>query len=217
MRRTKIVCTIGPASNSQEVLTKMIAAGMNVARLNFSHGTHEYHGEAIKLIKLSREKAGVPLAILLDTKGPEIRLGTFENKTAEIFDGDEFVLTSREVVGSNKCVPVSIKALPSQLKAGNRVLINDGAIELHVRECTDTDIICTVIHGGILSDRKGVNIPSVHIDMPYLSEQDKSDLLFGIESGVDFVAASFVRSKEDMIALRNFVNFNGGHDIRLIA
>lgn len=217
MRRTKIVCTIGPASNSQEVLTKMIAAGMNVARLNFSHGTHEYHGEAIKLIKLSREKAGVPLAILLDTKGPEIRLGTFENKTAEIFDGDEFVLTSREVVGSNKCVSVSIKALPSQLKAGNRVLINDGAIELHVRECTDTDIICTVIHGGILSDRKGVNIPSVHIDMPYLSEQDKSDLLFGIESGVDFVAASFVRSKEDMIALRNFVNFNGGHDIRLIA
>lgn len=217
MRRTKIVCTIGPASNDVKILGQMISAGMNVARLNFSHGTHEYHAQAIKNIKKAREAAGVPLAIMLDTKGPEIRLGTFENKSAEIKDGDEIVLTSREVVGGSACVSVSFGALPSQLKAGNRVLINDGAVELAVKECTDTDVICTVVRGGVLTDRKGVNIPSVHIDMPYLSEQDKSDLLFGIENGVDFVAASFVRSKEDMISLRNFINFNGGHDIRLIS
>ncbi len=217
MRRTKIICTLGPASSNRKTVEKMIEAGMNVARLNFSHGTHEGHQKYIDMVKTIRKERGCPLAIMLDTKGPEIRTGVMKDGPVKLIDGQDFTLTAREVEGDDKEVFMTLPELPSQVKAGNIILVDDGAIKLRVKSTTETDIICTVEAGGKLSDRKGINVPYVAVDMPYLSEQDKSDLLFGIENDVDFVAASFVRSKQDIIDLRKFINYNGGHDIRIIA
>ncbi len=217
MRRTKIICTLGPASSNRKTVEKMIEAGMNVARLNFSHGTHEGHQKYIDMVKTIRKERGCPLAIMLDTKGPEIRTGVMKDGPVKLIDGQDFTLTAREVEGDDKEVFMTLPELPSQVKAGNIILVDDGAIKLRVKSTTGTDIICTVEAGGKLSDRKGINVPYVAVDMPYLSEQDKSDLLFGIENDVDFVAASFVRSKQDIIDLRKFINYNGGHDIRIIA
>lgn len=217
MRRTKIICTLGPASSNRKTMEKMIEAGMNVARLNFSHGTHEGHQKYIDMVKTIRKERGCPLAIMLDTKGPEIRTGVMKDGPVKLIDGQDFTLTAREVEGDDKEVFMTLPELPSQVKAGNIILVDDGAIKLRVKSTTETDIICTVEAGGKLSDRKGINVPYVAVDMPYLSEQDKSDLLFGIENDVDFVAASFVRSKQDIIDLRKFINYNGGHDIRIIA
>ena len=217
MRRTKIICTLGPASSNRKTVEKMIDAGMNVARLNFSHGTHEGHQKYIDMVKTIRKERGCPLAIMLDTKGPEIRTGVMKDGPVKLIDGQDFTLTAREVEGDDKEVFMTLPELPSQVKAGNIILVDDGAIKLRVKSTTETDIICTVEAGGKLSDRKGINVPYVAVDMPYLSEQDKSDLLFGIENDVDFVAASFVRSKQDIIDLRKFINYNGGHDIRIIA
>lgn len=217
MRRTKIICTLGPASGDKKTVNKMIDAGMNVARLNFSHGTHEGHQKYIDMVKEIRKERGCPLAIMLDTKGPEIRTGTIKDGPVKLCEGQDFTLTSRNVEGSEKEVSISYASLPSQLKKGNTILVDDGAIKLTVKSATDTDIFCTVDAGGRLSDRKGINVPYVAVDMPYLSEQDKSDLLFGIKNDVDFVAASFVRSKDDVIALRKFIDYNGGHDIRIIS
>ncbi len=217
MRKTKIVCTIGPASTSAEMMEKLVEAGMNVARLNFSHGTYEYHKDNIDTLKKIRKNTGKPLAILLDTKGPEIRTGLLKNKKVTLCDGEEFVLTTEDIEGDERRVSVSYKTLPCQLKAGNRVLLDDGSITLNVKSTTETEIVCEVVHGGVLGERKGVNVPYVKLDMPYLSEADKSDLLFGIENDIDFVAASFVRSKDDVIALRKFLDFNGGHSIRIIS
>ena len=217
MRRTKIICTLGPASSNRKTVEKMIEAGMNVARLNFSHGTHEGHQKYIDMVKTIRKERGCPLAIMLDTKGPEIRTGVMKDGPVKLIDGQDFTLTAREVEGDDKEVFMTLPELPSQVKAGNIILVDDGAIKLRVKSTTETDIICTVEAGGKLSDRKGINVPYVAGDMPYLSEQDKSDLLFGIENDVDFVAASFVRSKQDIIDLRKFINYNGGHDIRIIA
>lgn len=217
MRRTKIICTLGPASSNRKTVEKMIDAGMNVARLNFSHGTHEGHQKYIDTVKTIRKERGCPLAIMLDTKGPEIRTGVMKDGPVKLIDGQDFTLTAREVEGDDKEVFMTLPELPSQVKAGNIILVDDGAIKLRVKSTTETDIICTVEAGGKLSDRKGINVPYVAVDMPYLSEQDKSDLLFGIENDVDFVAASFVRSKQDIIDLRKFINYNGGHDIRIIA
>lgn len=217
MRRTKIICTLGPASSNRKTVEKMIDAGMNVARLNFSHGTHEGHQKHIDMVKTIRKERGCPLAIMLDTKGPEIRTGVMKDGPVKLIDGQDFTLTAREVEGDDKEVFMTLPELPSQVKAGNIILVDDGAIKLRVKSTTETDIICTVEAGGKLSDRKGINVPYVAVDMPYLSEQDKSDLLFGIENDVDFVAASFVRSKQDIIDLRKFINYNGGHDIRIIA
>lgn len=217
MRRTKIICTLGPASSNRKTVEKMIEAGMNVARLNFSHGTHEGHQKYIDTVKTIRKERGCPLAIMLDTKGPEIRTGVMKDGPVKLIDGQDFTLTAREVEGDDKEVFMTLPELPSQVKAGNIILVDDGAIKLRVKSTTETDIICTVEAGGKLSDRKGINVPYVAVDMPYLSEQDKSDLLFGIENDVDFVAASFVRSKQDIIDLRKFINYNGGHDIRIIA
>lgn len=217
MRKTKIVCTLGPATNSEKAVEEMIRSGMNVARLNFSHGSHEYHKKNIDIIKNVRQKLEMPVAIMLDTKGPEIRLKKFKQGAVTIQDGEHFTLTVRDVEGDEQRASITYEELPHQLVPGNTVLIDDGNIVLCVEECTDTDILCTVVHGGKISDHKGVNIPRVRLDMPYLSEQDKKDLLFGIENDVDFIAASFVRRKEDVIALRKFINYHGNHDIQIIS
>ena len=217
MIKTKIVCTMGPVSRNEEVLRRMIGEGMNVARLNFSHGDHVYHRETIELIKRVRAEMGVPLAILLDTKGPEIRLKNFEGGEATLEEGKLFTLTMREVEGNEKIVSLTYGKLIGQLSAGDIVLIDDGKIRLEVEERTETDAVCRVLAGGKISDHKGVNVPSIHLEMPYLSEQDRKDVLFGIENDVDFIAASFVRRRDDVVALRKFIDYNGGHQIRIIS
>lgn len=217
MRRTKIVCTIGPATNSEEMLTRLVRSGMNVARLNFSHGTHEYHKDTLERIKRVRRREGMPVAILLDTKGPEIRVKDFKDGFAELREGAEFTLTTREIKGTEQAVTVTYAGMPAELSEDNSILIDDGNIELCVKRCTETDVICQVVRGGRISNHKGINVPNVHLDMPFLSEQDQSDILFGIENDVDFIAASFVRCKEDVIALRKFVDYHGARDLRIIA
>ncbi len=217
MRRTKIVCTIGPATNSEEMLTRLVRSGMNVARLNFSHGTHEYHKDTLERIKRVRCREGMPVAILLDTKGPEIRVKDFKDGFAELREGAEFTLTTREIEGTEQAVTVTYAGMPAELSEDNSILIDDGNIELCVKRCTETDVICQVVRGGRISNHKGINVPNVHLDMPFLSEQDQSDILFGIENDVDFIAASFVRCKEDVIALRKFVDYHGARDLRIIA
>ena len=217
MKRTKIICTLGPASSDEKMIKKMLENGMNVARFNFSHGTHEYHKEMIDRFRKVRDEMGIPAAVMLDTKGPEIRLGTFKDNSVVICAGAEYTLTSRDVSGDENIVSVSYKDLPGQLEAGDRVLIDDGMVELSVVETNETDIICKVVTGGKISDRKGVNIPAKHLDFPYISKQDEADLIFGVEQRVDFVAASFVRSKEDVIAVRNLLDYYGGHKIKIIS
>ena len=217
MRKTKIICTLGPACNNEATIEQMLKNGMNVARFNFSHGTHEYHYEMMKMFRAVRDRLKLPAAVMLDTKGPEIRLGTFEGDKVTVKTCDEFTLTTRSVIGNEREVSISYADLPSQLIPGTKILIDDGKVLLRVQECTETDIICTVEFGGIISNRKSINIPRVHLSMPYMSKQDEEDVIFGIEQNVDFIAASFVRSKEDMITLRKFVNYHGGHNIKLIA
>ena len=217
MRKTKIICTIGPASESEEVLTAMCQAGMDTARLNFSHGTHEEHLQKIQTLKKVRTKLGIPLPIMLDTKGPEYRLGTFENHKIELKEGDTFILTSDQIVGNQERVSVSYDKLPQELTVGEKILINDGLVEITVKEIEGNDIICTVKQGGVLSDRKSMNFPGKIMKHEYLSEQDKADLLFGIENGVDFVAASFVSNKQNALDLRKFLNDHGGREISIIA
>ena len=217
MLKTKIVCTIGPATNNQKMIEQMIISGMNVARINFSHGTHEDHKKTIEYIKAAREKLHRPVAIMLDTKGPEIRIGKFECGSAELKTGDTFTLTNRDVIGNETVVSQSYRDLPSQLEAGCDVLLDDGSIPLKVIECTDTDVICKVVEGGVIKNGKGVNIPNVHLEMEHLSERDKSDILFGLENDVDFIAASFVRCAEDVKNMRKFIDYHGGHTVRIIS
>ncbi len=217
MLRTKIICTLGPASNNEKMMEKMLKNGMNVARLNFSHGTHEGHKKTIEMFRAVRDRLKVPAAVMLDTKGPEIRIRSFKNGKIMLEHGAPFTLTTRDVEGDDTIVSITYKDLPEQMQPGNKILIDDGKIYLTVEKCTETDIICKVKEGGELSDNKSINIPYIHLDMPYLSKRDESDLLFGIEQDVDFVAASFVRRKEDVIALRKFLNYNGGHSIKIIS
>lgn len=217
MRKTKIVCTIGPACSDEETLTGMCQAGMNVARLNFSHGTHEEQAAKIKLIKRVREKLDLPIAIMLDTKGPEYRIRTFKDGKAMLKDGDTFTFTTREVDGDATQVSVSYAGLAQDLQVGDRVLVNNGLLIFQVTSLTDTDVICTVIAGGEISDRKSMSFPNKVLKQVYLSEQDKSDLLFGIEHGVDFVACSFVSCRQDLLDVKEFLSQNGGDDIELIA
>ena len=217
MRRTKIICTIGPASNNEETMQKMIEAGLNVARLNFSHGTHEEHKKTIEMFRKVRDKMEVSAAVMLDTKGPEIRLRLFENGGVTLKEGDIFTLTTDEIMGNEERVTISYKDLPRQLRAGVRLLLDDGKISMIVKETTEKDVICTVENGGVLKNRKSINIPNFPLDMPYLSDSDRADILFGIENDVDYIAASFVRSKADVVALRKFLDYNGGHTIKIIA
>lgn len=217
MRKTKIICTIGPASESEETLKQMCKAGMNVARLNFSHGTHPEHQQKIDRIKKVREELNLPIAIMLDTKGPEYRIRTFENHKVTLKDGDTFTFTTDEVEGNNERVSVSYKNLINELKIGDTILINNGLLIFEVAKLKGNDAICKVKVGGEMSDRKSMNFPNHVMTGPYLSEQDKKDLLFGIKNEVDFVAASFVSTKQDLLDIRNFLNENGGSDIDIIA
>ena len=217
MRKTKIICTIGPASDSEEVLTKMCRAGMNVARLNFSHGTHEEHKEKIDLIKRVREKLDLPIAIMLDTQGPEYSIKTFKNERITLKDGDKFTLTTEDVEGDETIVSVTYEHLIDELSVGDRVLVNNGLVILEVESVENKRAECRVIAGGELSNRKSMHFPNKVLNQDYLSEQDKSDLLFGIANDVDFVAASFVSRKSDIAAMREFLNLNGGEDIDIIA
>lgn len=217
MRKTKIVCTIGPASNNEEILTQMCLAGMNVARLNFSHGTHQDHKKNIDLIKNVRTKLGLPIGILLDTKGPEYRIGIFENDKAELCDGDTFTFTTDDIVGSNTRVSVSYKGLPAEINPGDRILVNNGLLVFEAVEISGNDIVCKVIVGGTLSNRKSMSFPNKVLKQKYLSHQDMSDILFGAENGVDFIACSFVSCADDIKCVKNFLTENGYTDIDIIA
>lgn len=217
MRKTKIVCTLGPASNNRKTLIKMFNNGMNVARLNFSHGTHEAHKEAIDLFCSVRDEMGIPAAVLLDTKGPEIRTGLLKSAPIVLKTGDKFRLWGKETVGDETGVSITYPGLINLVKSGDIIKIDDGCMILCVTEVDEDYIDCIVTVGGELGNSKGINVPGVHLDMPYLSERDKSDILFGISEDVDYIAASFVRTKDDVIALRKFLNYNGGHSIKIIA
>ena len=199
------------------MMEKMLRSGMNVARFNFSHGDHEYHKKLMDTFRSVRDKLKLPAAVMLDTKGPEIRLKDFEGGKVRLKTGSEFRLTSRDIMGNCNEAAITFGPLVGQLEVGTRILIDDGKVALRVKENTDTDIVCRVEVGGDVSNRKSINIPNTSIDMPYLSAQDESDLLFGIREGVDFVAASFVRCKENVIELRRFLNYHGGHDIKIIS
>ncbi|NLK73064.1 MAG: pyruvate kinase, partial [Clostridiales bacterium] len=215
--RTKIVCTIGPASEDRETLGKMIDAGMDVCRLNFSHGTHEDHKQKIDTIKEVRSQKGAPIAILLDTRGPEIRTGDFEEKNIRLEAGQNFTITMDDIVGNRERCTVTYKELVNDLSIGDRILIDDGLIELLVKELTEKDIICEVINSGIINNKKGINLPGVKINLPAITAKDESDIIFGIKNDVDYIAASFVRKAKDVIEIKELLENNGGQRIKIIA
>ena len=217
MRKTKIVCTLGPASDTEEVIAAMADAGMNVARINFSHGTHEEHAKKIAMIKKIRKEKNIPLPVLLDTKGPEFRIRTFKNGKISLKEGDTFTFTTDEIEGDETRVSVSYKGICEDMRPGDRILLNNGLMVFEVVKVKAPDVVCTVVIGGELSNRKSMFFPEKELKLTYLSEQDKSDLLFGIEQGVDFVACSFVSKAQDIIDVRNFLHENGSDDIDLIA
>lgn len=217
MRKTKLICTIGPACETEEVLTEMCLAGMNVARLNFSHGTHEEHQKKFDLIKKVREKLNYPIAIMLDTKGPEYRIKTFENKKITVCDGDAFTFTTEDIVGNQERVSVNYEHLTDDLNVGDIITVNNGLVMFEVTDIKNNEAVCKVLVGGELSDRKSMHFPGVVMNHEFLSEQDKVDLLFGIKNDVDYVAASFVSSKRDVADIRNFLDENGGSEIDIIA
>lgn len=217
MRKTKIICTIGPSSSDEKTFTAMCKAGLNVARLNFSHGTHAEHQQKIDMIKKVRESLGLPIAIMLDTKGPEYRIKTFKNSKIILNDGDKFTFTTRDIEGDESIVSVNYEGLMNDLSVGDRVLVNNGLVIFEVEEINGTDALCRVITGGELSDRKSMSFPNKVLNQIYLSEQDKEDILFGIQNGVDFIAASFVSRKQDLLDVKEFLHENGGDGIELIA
>ena len=216
-RKTKIVCTIGPACQDEETVTEMVKAGMNVARLNFSHNTHADHLKSIEIIKTVREKLGLPIAILLDTKGPEYRIKTFKNGKIFLNDGDNFTFTADEVEGDETKVSVNYKDLAKDLSKGDKILLNNGLLTFEVDSTTDKDVNCTVLIGGELSNRKSMSFPNKHLKQVYLSEQDKQDLLFGIKNDVDFIACSFVSCRQDLLDIHEFLKAHNADNIGLIA
>ena len=217
MRKTKIICTLGPASESEEVLKKLMLEGMNVARFNFSHGTHEEQLEKLNRVKRLREELNLPVATLLDTKGPEIRLKQFENGKIELKRDQKFTLTTREVVGNEEIVSITYKDLPKDVSAGGKILIDDGLIELLIDDIKDTDIHCTVLNGGIVSNQKGVNVPDTVLSMPFISQRDYEDICFGIENDFDFIAASFTRTADDIMQIRKILEEKNCQTINIIA
>ena len=217
MRKTKIVCTLGPSTDNEDILRQMMLAGMNVARCNFSHGTYEDHQRRMDLVKKLRHEVGRPIAILLDTKGPEVRVKNFKEGKAVLEEGQLFTLTVDEVDGTKDKVSVTYDRLYEDLEIGMRVLIDDGLIEMQVEQIDQRNVVCRVINGGVVSNHKGVNIPDVDLSMPYISDKDREDILFGISQGVDFIAASFVQKKEDILLLRRLLEKNGGADIKIIS
>ena len=217
MRKTKIVCTLGPATDRYETLKKLVKAGMNVARLNMSHGTHEDHKRRMDMVKKLREELSVPIAILLDSKGPEIRVRKFENGKAELIEGDFFTLTSADILGNSLRAAITYAPLPGKVKYGDSILLDDGMIELRVEKTTEKEILCTVVNGGVLTDNKSINLPNTHIDMPYMSESDKQDFLFGINEGVDYFALSFVRDGSDVKTVKDLLVIQNAPEIQIIA
>ena len=217
LRKTKIICTLGPATEDESVLRRLMQGGMNAARFNFSHCTHEDASKKLEAVTRLREELGLPIATILDTKGPEIRVKTFQNGPVQLRAGDTFTLTTREVEGDEKMVSITYQDLTKDLKAGARVLIDDGLVELRAEEVTDTDIICTVINGGQVSNHKGINVPGTQLSMPFISEQDRADIIFGIEHGFDYIAASFTRSAKDILAIRSILKEYDCHSINIIA
>ena len=217
MRKTKIVCTIGPASESEEVLIGLCKAGMNVARLNFSHSTHGEHQRRIDTVKLVREQLGLPIAIMLDTKGPEYRIRTFESGKITLKDGDIFTFTTDDVIGNESRVSVSYSGLTSELMPGDTILLNNGLLTFTVREISGNDIKCVVDCGGELSDRKSMSFPGKVMKQKYLSEQDKADIKFGVENGIDYIACSFVSCKQDLLDVHAYLGELGADNIELIA
>lgn len=218
MKKTKIVCTIGPASENEHIFEKLVSNGLNVARLNFSHGTHEEHKKRIDIIKTVREKLDIPVAIMLDTKGPEIRTGDFENGIAELVEGQDFTITTRDIIGNSSICSITYKGLPKDVNAGDSILIDDGLIELKVVEITnETDIKCTVINPGPVKNHKGVNVPGIKINLPAITQKDMDDILFGIENDIDFIAASFIRKASDVIEIRKILEENKANDIQIIS
>ena len=216
MRKTKIICTLGPSTDKDGVLRELIANGMNVARFNFSHGSHEEHKGRLDLLKSLREELGKPVAALLDTKGPEIRLKDFKNGTEMLEAGQTFTLTTRDVEGTKEICSVTYKDLPHDVHEGGTIMLDDGLIMLRIEKVTDTDITCTVLNSGKIKTKKGVNVPGVHLSMPYLSQKDREDIIFGIQNGFDFIAASFVRTAQDVYDIRNLLN-EYDSNIRIIA
>lgn len=217
MRKTKIICTLGPATDSDEILEQLIQKGMDVARLNFSHGTHETQKKRMAKVRLFRERHGRPVAILLDTKGPEIRTGNFEKGPVTLKAGEIFTLTGRDVAGNSSQVSITYPKLAEDITPGSRILIDDGLVELKAEAIHDMDIQCRVLNPGQIDSHKGINVPGTHIMLPYLSENDKKDLLLGIAEDVDYVAASFVRTAKDVKKIRTFLDENGGSEIRIVA
>lgn len=217
MRKTKIICTIGPASENESVMRELILEGMNVARFNFSHGDYDEHLAKLNTLKKLRSELDLPVAALLDTKGPEIRLGTFKDKKVELKKGQTFTLSTREVEGSAQIVSITYKNLIKDIKEGDRILLDDGLIELVAEHLTDTDIICKVMNSGFVSDKKGVNVPGVHLSMPYISKKDREDILFGIKNVYDFIAASFARSASDILEIRKILQEENCKTINIIA
>ena len=216
MRKTKIICTLGPSTDKGDVLRDLIANGMNVARFNFSHGSYEEHGGRLAKLKALREELGKPVAALLDTKGPEIRLKEFKNGVEMLEAGQTFTLTTREVEGTKEICSITYKDLPQDVHEGGTIMLDDGLIMLRIEKVTDTDITCTVLNSGKIKTKKGVNVPGVHLSMPYLSQKDREDIIFGIQNGFDFIAASFVRTAQDVYDIRNLLN-EYDSNIRIIA
>lgn len=217
MRKTKIICTLGPATDDENVLRKLIENGMDVARLNMSHGTHDDHRRRANVVKKIREELGKPVAILLDTKGPEIRTTNFVNGKESLEIGQTFTFTTEECQGTNTKCGVTFKGLPKDVKEGNKILVDDGLIEMEVIKTTATDIVCKVLNSGVIASHKGINIPGVNLSLPFISETDKGDVAFGVEEDFDFIAASFTRTHEDIIQLRNELEKNSCNNIRIIA
>lgn len=217
MRKTKIICTLGPAVDNEEILSKLMIKGMDVARLNFSHGTHEDHQKRIDTFKKVREKLQLPIPLLLDTKGPEIRAGKFETNEVLLKEGDSFVLVNENIIGNNTRCTITYKELYKDVRKGGRILINDGLVELEVVDIKDKDIHCVVLNGGIIGNNKGINVPNVEIHLPSITEKDIEDIIFGVKNEFDFIAASFVRKASDVIEIRKVLENNGGHGIKVIA
>jgi len=217
MRKTKIICTLGPATSGEDKIRELMLAGMNVARFNFSHGSYDEHTELFNTVKKVAKELNLPVATLLDTKGPEIRVKSFKQGKIMLAAGQKFILTTNEVEGDENCVSITYKNLPQDISVGTVILLDDGLIELNVTKIDKNDIICTVVNGGPLSNNKGVNVPDVSLSMPYISEKDKNDIIFGVKTGFDFIAASFARSADDIIQVRQILDSQNCHSIKIIA
>lgn len=217
MRKTKIICTLGPAVDNENILKNLMQKGMDIARVNFSHGTHEEHKKRVDTFKKVRKTLKLPIPLLLDTKGPEIRTGKFVNGEITLMEGERFTLVNEEIEGDNNKCSITYKELYKDVRKGGRILINDGLVELEAEEICDTSIVCKVLNGGVIGNNKGINVPNVEIHLPSLTQKDVDDIIFGIENEFDFIAASFVRKASDVVEIKKLLEKNGGHGIKVIA